>query len=283
MYKEYNKEDLFNSIDKLDIQRINNTVVTKYGDKVLKHSNVSNRYEIFDISKYLKEKINILEDNFNISQYSFIVKSGIQYLRLISDVVNINGVEFYKSFFILNSTDRSRKLSFDVGLKSKNYGFYLIGNSNASFSKKHLNGVTKAAEDASSFDGETFDEQINSISGLIGNKILFSEMRNLILETETKDDVTDSNHLKFDVFKKKVMLHKEKYTNNQRNILLTKSKDINQISNENDFYLDAFWCLQSYMSIFKNRDSHIIKKESDKIMNITVKSIRDKKIELLLA
>jgi hypothetical protein len=54
-----------------------------------------------------------------------------------------------------------------------------------------------------------------------------------------------------------------------------------QITQENDFYLDAFFVFQTYLRIFSNQDSHLIKKETEKIMKITQCSIRNNQLELL--
>jgi hypothetical protein len=53
----YNKEVLFSVIDRISITKEGDQVVTKYGNRVIKVANVSNRYEIFDIAKYLKVKL----------------------------------------------------------------------------------------------------------------------------------------------------------------------------------------------------------------------------------
>ena len=161
-FRIYNKEEIFSYIDKIEVEKVNGQVITKYNGRVTQVANVSKRYEIFDIAKYLKEKIELIEKNFTISKYQLIIRKGQQYLQLISDSVNIGGIEFYKSFYILNSTDKSRRLSFYAGLHSQNY--YYIGANNVGLSKKHLTGVNVAAEDASKgLTGETFDEQIESL------------------------------------------------------------------------------------------------------------------------
>ena len=167
-------------IDKISIEKIENQIITKYDNRVINVSNVSNRYEIFDIGKYLKDKIELIEKNFTITKYDFRLTRGQQSLTLVSDGVEIGGVEFHKSFYILNSTDKSRRLSFNAGLKSDN--FYTIGMNNVGLTKKHLTGVTQAAEDASvGLTGETFDEQIEALTSLVGHRIQFSKLRQIIL------------------------------------------------------------------------------------------------------
>lgn len=275
----YNKEDLFQKIDKISIEKIENQVITKYNNKVIKIANVSNRYEIFDIAKYLKDKIEIIENNFNITHYILNIKGGQQSLQLISDEVKIGGVNFRKSFYILNSTDKSRRLNFNSGLQSDK--FYSIGKA-VSMCKKHLNGVTKAAEDASvGLNGETFNEQIELIESLLGHRIKFSKIREVILGNG--ENTPDINHRRFDAFKNSVRyesLYKRiNLTESQRRMLLTQSDRLNEI--EDDFYLDAFLTFQIYMTIFNKQDSHIIKKETERIMGITQWAVRNSILESL--
>lgn len=277
--KIYNKEEIFQKIDKISIEKIEDQVITKYDNKVIKIAEVSSRYEIFDIVKYLKDKIEIIENNFNITHYILSIKGGQQSLQLISDEVQIGGVNFRKSFYILNSTDKSRRLNFNSGLQSDK--FYSIGKA-VSMCKKHLKGVTQAAEDASTgLNGETFDEQIELIESLVGHRIKFSKIREVILGNS--ENTPDINHRKFDAFKNSVRyesLYKRiDLTESQRRMLLTQSDRLNEI--EDDFYLDAFLTFQIYMTIFNKQDSHIIKKETERIMGITQWAVRNSILESL--
>jgi hypothetical protein len=277
--KIYNKEEIFQKIDKISIEKIEDQVITKYDNRVIKIANVSSRYEIFDIVKYLKNKIEIIENNFNITHYILSIKGGQQSLQLISDEVQIGGVNFRKSFYILNSTDKSRRLNFNSGLQSDK--FYSIGKA-VSMCKKHLKGVTQAAEDASvGLNGETFDEQIELIESLVGHRIKFSKIREVILGNG--ENTPDINHRRFDAFKNSVRyesLYKRiDLTESQRRMLLTQSDRLNEI--EDDFYLDAFLTFQIYMTIFNKQDSHIIKKETERIMGITQWAVRNSILESL--
>jgi hypothetical protein len=279
-FRNYNKAELFNYIDKIEVEKINNQVITKYGGKITQVANVSNRYEVFDIAKYLKEKIELIEQNFTISKYQLQIRKGQQYLQLISDSVNIGGIEFYKSFYILNSTDKSRRLSFYAGLHSQNY--YYIGANNVGLSKKHLTGVNVAAEDASKgLNGETFDEQIEALQNLVGHRIQFSKIREVILGE--KEEVPQINHRKFDGFKNSIRYADSdgsiKLTKEQRSQLYTDSERMKEV--KEDFYLDAFWVFGSYMRLFNRQDSHIIKNETDRIMKITQWAVRNNVLEAL--
>ena len=279
-FRNYNREELNEKINSIDITRQSNQVITKYFGRVIKVSNVSDIYEVFDINSYLNSKLDQIESNFSISKYDLTVKGGIQSLTLISEPVDINGNEFHKSFFILNSTDRSRKLSFDLGLFSKSKNFFTIHSSNIGLSKRHLRGVTKAAEESTqNINVETFDQQINDISSLVNHKVKLSNIRDIIVDENLK-----VNHSKFDSFKWSILNFQSEgrvqLSNDQKMMLRMPSEKL-QITGENDFYIDAFFAFQTYLRIFSNQDSHLIKKETEKIMKITQCSIRNNQLELL--
>lgn len=279
LHNQYNKQELFQTIEKISIEKVENQVITKFDNRVINITNVSNRYEIFDIVKYLKEKINTIEKNFQINKYRLTITAGRQYLQLISDSIEINGIKFHKSFYIANSTDRSLRLSFNVGLDSDK--FYMIGN-NIGVTKKHLTGVTKFVNDASEgLNGETFNEQIESVKSLIGHRIKFSKIREVILGD--KEDIPQINHRKFDAFKNVVRYYtsdaKIDLSKEQLNMLFTPSEKLTKI--ENDFYIDAFFTFAQYLKIFNNKDSHIIKNETERIMKITQWKVRNDVLEEL--
>jgi hypothetical protein len=279
-FRNWNKEELFNQINQISIEKVNGQVITKYGGRVVKIANVSNRYEVFDIVKYLKDKIEVIESNFNINKYLLTITKGQQYLQLISDSVNIGGIEFYKSFYILNSTDKSRRLSFNAGLHSDKY--YMIGANNVGMSKKHLTGVTQLAEESSKgLSGETFNDQIESLNNLVGHRVQFSKIRQVILGDS--EEIPQVNHRKFDAFKNSIRYaHSDgiiRLTTEQRKQLHVESEKMNSI--EHDFYVDAFWVFGVYLRLFNKQDSHIIKNETERIMNITQWAVRNNALEAL--
>ncbi len=281
-FQNYNKQELIEKINKISIEKIEDRIVTKYGDTVTSVSEVSNRYEIFDIKSYLINKIDLIEKNFNITKYYFRITKGIQELTLLSDTIEINGINFQKSFFILNSSDKSRRLSFNAGLYCDSKNFYVVSSvRNLGLTKKHLKGVTKAAEEASTgLDGETFTQQIEDIKSLVGHRISLSKLKDIIvLDNEVKAD-----HMKFDAFKNSIIYYASegqlKLTQNQYTTLRTYSEKLN-IDSSNDFYIDAFWAFQVYLRLFNKQDSHVVKRETERIMSITQWSVRNQTLEEL--
>jgi hypothetical protein len=226
----------------------------------------------------------MIEQNFTISKYSFKMTSGRQYLQLISDKIEVGGLEFYKSFYILNSSDKSRRLSFNVGLYCETKNFYVVGVKNVGLVKKHLTGVTQAAEVATEgLNGETFNEQVEAMNSLVGHQIAFSKIREVILGD--KKEIPKINHRKFDAFKNMIRYEvsdgKLKLTKAQHDILLKESDKINTISSLEDFNLDAFKAFQIYLRIFNRQDSHVIKIETDRILKMTKWAIRNAVLESL--
>lgn len=282
--RNYNKQELISKIEKISIEREGNTIITKYDGSVINATPVSSRYEIFDIVKYLKSKIDMIEKNFTISKYSFKMTSGRQYLQLISDKIEVGGLEFYKSFYILNSSDKTRRLSFNVGLYCESSNFYVVGVKNVGLVKKHLTGVTQAAEEATeALNGETFNEQVDAMNSLVGHQISFSKIREVILGD--KKEIPKINHRKFDAFKNMIRYDvsdgKLKLTKAQHDILFKESDKINTISPLEDFNLDAFKSFQIYLRIFNRQDSHVIKVETDRILKMTKWAIRNAVLESL--
>lgn len=278
----YNKEELVEKIENLSIERNGNTVTTKYGNRIIQTASVSNRYEVFDIVKYLKDKIDEIESNFKINYYQLIIKRGVQILKLFSDTIELNGDLFYKSFYIINSTDKSKRLSFNVGLTSVSNDFYIVGYKNINFSKKHFKGITTQANQVSDYVGsESFDEQIENLKKLYSNEVKFSEVRKTILGEE--EEVSNVNHKKFDSFKNNLLRTSftRKISNESLNMLRRPSFKINDVKNSEDFYINAYLVLKIYMKIFNKSDSQIVRKETDRIMNITKWAERKNKLNMI--
>ena len=277
-YQKYNKADLFRKVDAIEIFQQGTQVVTKYFGNVINTTPVSNRYEIFDIRSFMKSKIEYIESNFNITFFNLRIRGGVQELILLSDEVEIAGINYYKAFFILNSSDKSRRLSMNLGLYQADNGTYLVNTiKNFSLVTKHIKGITDKAEVASqNIDVETFDEQVESIRSLVGERVMMSQVRNIIVDKDQK-----VNHNKFDALKNVLRWNSKKLTKEQVGFLMTPSEKLN-ITPEIDFSLDAFHIFQAYMNVFRNQDSYVVRKETEKILKITQCFIREEKLSQLL-
>ena len=129
--------------------------------------------------------------------------------------------------------------------------------------------------------GETFDEQIEALQNIVGHRIQFSKIREIILGD--KEEIPVVNHRKFDAFKNSI-----RYADSDRHVTLTKEQrsqlytDSERMKEvKEDFYLDAFWVFGAYMRLFNRQDSHVIKNETDRIMKITQLAVRNNVLEAL--
>lgn len=281
-YKPYDLGELFTKIDAIEITRQGNQVVTKYFDRVINTTEVSHIYEVFDIRAFMKAKIDQLAHNFNMRWYKFVMKRGIQELTILSDDVEINGTTYYKAFFILNSSDKSRRLNMNMGLYRADNNSYLVSAiRNMSLSKKHLRGVTQSAEEVSqAIDVETFDEQIASIKSLVGERVLLSKVREIILDKDLK-----VNHMKFDALKNSLRWSKtdkmDSLSSDQIKTLMTPSEKLT-LDHHKDFSIEAYKVFNCYIQVFSRQDSYVVKRETEKILKITQCFIRDEKISQIL-
>lgn len=282
IYKPYNKAEILDTFSKLEILKTDgNMVNTIFRGNLINETSVSSRYEVFDISSYIKDKLNSIESNFKINEYYISIRRGVQELQLISDIVDINGIYFKKSFFILNSSDKSRALNFSLGLKSDN--FYMVGN-NMSMYRKHLTGITTEAEKTTGdLDIESFNEQISSIKEIVGHKISFSKLRKVLLGDDM-NNISLVNHKRFDAFKNSIY-YTDLYnslTVEQKKLIRLPSEKIDDILQKDDFFIDAFYVFQKYLNIFNNQDSYIVKNETKRIMKITQWAVRNSIIDSLI-
>ena len=277
IFKSYNRKEILDSFSRLSVDRKDNRIYTKYDGRLISSTDVSNRYEVFDISSYINDILPNLEKNFKIDSYYVTFRGGIQMLELVSEQIDINGMVFHKSFFIINSTNKTRALSFNLGLKAT--GFFMVG-SNLNLYKKHYKGITEESDNITGdVDVESFDDQIDSVKKLFNNKVLFSNVRKVILGEDM--DIPKVSHMKFDAFKNAIRYNNNNYTNKQIELLNTKSEKLDSIDRSDDFYLDAFDVFRIYLSIFRNQDAYVVKKETKKILDITQWGIRKNQLEKL--
>lgn len=191
-------------------------VVTCYEGKEIKRAVVSDRYGVGDFKKYALDALSRIENNgFKITEYRFDIIGGIQEIQLLSDIVMINGITFRKSFYIINSTDRSRPLDYYLGLYCKesttDSDMNYISDSKLSIServksnKKHYSkNMKEVAEFHFNLDANIFDEQIKDLNLLIGAKINYSDLRKTLLSTNDEKNAKPSKHVEFDLLRKKI-------------------------------------------------------------------------------
>ncbi len=258
----FNKEILNEKISKLEIIENNGVLITKYDGKFLKEKEISNRYESFDFKGYMKKVIDEISENFNITNYELIFNGGVQEIELKSDEITQDDEKFTLTFFILNSTDKTRALNVSLGLKNDDYTF--ITEAGAIY-KKHYTGINDYVDEKLNLKTDVFKEQLQIIKSLKGEEISIKDIKKVITSSTLNDKYLSSQETTFTSFLLKYYYHLSK-ENPLKKILY----NINYGYDKNhDYYLDSYTSFLLYMKLYLNRDSYIIKNESERILRMS--------------
>lgn len=279
----FDKAELIAKINKLEVYKEDEFVITAYNSKEIQRCKVSKIYEIFDIKNYLIEKIDEITSSFSIVRYDLRISGGIQELALYSNTIVIAGDEYTKTFHILNSTNKTRKLNVNIGLvRKKDNNKYISSVENLSVCKRHYVGITQIIEDLSShISDNSFETQANSIKSLIGKKVMLSKVYDIMVE----EGITKVAIDKFDDLKRNLVSSVDKLDNlsdNQRQLLYSSNR-FRPITQDNDFMVDAYKVLMCHLRNFRYKDSYLIKVECDRILKINQCLVRVDVIDDILA
>ena len=279
----YNKEDIMNILNKVEIRKEGDEVATYYDGRQTARKSVSERYEIFDFRPFMEKMILQITNDFDIKDFSINILKGIQEVRLHSSKIDINGIKFHKTFYLLNSSDKSRALSLSMGLDNTDDNFSFIFNK-GTITKKHYKGISDFVDENFEIDKSAFDDLEENLRGIIGEEIFMSNVQRVI----TKSDII-----------KEALGSYRKNFNNFRNELTYKLRTDSDVSKENinglrvntwgsygnsvkdyieqsdkDFVVDAYTVLKTYLGLFRVRDVVDIKRESEKIKDLTLYAVR---------
>ena len=103
-------------MDKLELIRNGNNIITRFGGTQISTSTVTEKYELFDFPDFAKGIVREVGSYFSPERYQLRITKGQQELRLIGEEVIINGDAYSKMFNILSSSDKSRALQLNIGL-----------------------------------------------------------------------------------------------------------------------------------------------------------------------
>lgn len=288
---KFNYEEVIEKINKINIVRQGDEVVTYYGDREMSRKGVSGRYEIFDFKPFVISCIDEVINNYEIEEYSFSIVGGRQEIRFFSKPEVIEGESFRRSFYLINSSDKSKALSFSYGLRHNNFHYI---SEKGSIYKKHYRGITKYVDEKVDLDDTIFQEQLDIMRDLIGDSIYMSNVQRVITESEELNKSKVSLRSNFVRFKQNL------YYNSKRNGLISQmdreklfspswsfSKTKNVVNDfiknpQEDFMVDSFFVFKTYLNMFSRRDSGFIKKESRRISEMSVLTNRNSMIDDLL-
>lgn len=280
--KNFDYKELVEKVNKVNIELIDDEVITRYGDSVLAISKVSNRYEIFDFKPFVINCINEVMKSYELESYVLLLVRGVQEIRLYSKPEIIKGEEFRRTFYLLNSSDKSRALSFSYGLRHNNFDFILKG---GTINKKHYKGITDYVEERIDLDDTIFQQQIEVLKKIIGDQILMSNVQKVIVENDILAEGKKSLQKNFEqvryiLYRKTDRTLPQEYRKKLYSYIGNSLVDFSDPVN--DFMIDSFTVLKAYLSLFNRCDCSIIRRESERISELSVYQNRVSVLDELL-
>lgn len=267
--REYNSDEIKSNLDKFENKLENGNLTTTFDGRVVCTVDVSKVYYNFDFTNFTKSILNEISNYFTPENYRLSVKSGVQEIRLIGDEIFIDNEKYKKIISIINSTDKSKALSMNVGLVKMSGKYIKSITILTSFSNKHyktsLPDKIKAFSDNLKNFNINIDFHIKTIEDLKNKNISMLEFTKSFL-FDHDGNLISSNKLKLNALIKKLI-----YSYNFKNMYskLSKFNNIKTINDNNfeDINLNSKMVYDAYMELFSDKDTGIIARESRRIID----------------
>jgi hypothetical protein len=278
-YFAYNREELDAKIEKFNAYRTGNTVSTEYDGRGM-DVKVSDLYRFFDFKTFARNVIALIESNTQIFYYALRIRKGIQEISILTNPIQVGEDLYYQNLFLLNSNDRSRALQFNAGLlRWKDDLGFVVPVPNANTSERAIH------------KGNLFEEKVKGINSFVdtlptlmdrqmeiiertGHKeaSLKSIINTLLAERPvgaTEVTATALNRAKSFMFR---MLESIGYNTLDQLGLVSHinllKQPLNFVKSDVDAKVNLYEAFIWYTSIYKNRDSAIISRESNRFFKL---------------
>ena len=277
----YNSNFIENELEKLKVFKPNPLEVhTNLNNKLISKAQVSEKYEVFDFSNFVLEHLQTIEKQFEPQHFQLRIHKGYQEIRLFREMEKIGGEDYSPMFVILNSSNCSYPLSVNFGmLRLVCVNGMVIGKEGEHFGFKvrhYKNAITNRIGDI-----ETILENFQDI--FMNNRMLLEVfkdatisyndfLRKMVLSPENIPLLTQLNNAK--LLGKKLLnstsdaIDKSEYDEKQilsiqkPELLLLRDKSVK------DLQLGKYKIFQCYTEIFRNYNSAVQSRETNKIFNI---------------
>lgn len=275
----YTAEKVLEEINKFSVDSTQGIVSTSFDDRSIRVATVTSQYKLLNIKNFFNNIIGVLSSVMKIEAYAFRVHQGIQEISLMSEIILINGDEYRKAFFILNSTDRTRALRFNIGL-------YRVDGQRLVIPVPETQTVVRFVHKGKAFEtkvdsiyhfvdtfGKVVARQIEILENLGKNKVSLRKLIGKMLFEESTDVIAGASKNRATAFCKQLRVHPTDKVNLvdygislSDMALLAKPTDFMLHSNA-DFMINAYQALQCYHSVYQGRDVGIISRESSRFMD----------------
>ena len=283
--QKFDYDELKSYLDKIEIRMESDEVATYYDNKQVSRKRVSGRYEIFDFRPFILNCLSSILANYEIQSYDIFVVGGVQEIRLYSSDIEVNGEMFTKTFYLLNSSDKSRALGFSYGLTYKTKAHFIT--KMGSITKKHYKGITEHVNENVDVSNVPFDDIISDLKDIIGECISFKDVVHIILDGKLPRQATMTNINRLVKFINKIKydrsldgsirsgLPSAGFYFNLREYIEQLERDFNPI-------IDSFLVFKVYMSLLVGEDCTAFKRESAKIRKLGYYKQRQDNIDFIL-
>ena len=253
-------------LDKFSNTLENGSLVTKYDGREICRVDVSKIYYNFDFTNFSKSILTEILNYFTPEKYSLKAASGVQEIRLVGDELFIDNERYEKMISIVNSTDKSKALSMNVGLiktkKDKNYDSITIL---TSFSNKHYKAslpdkIKSFSDNLMNFNMD-IDFHIKTIEDLKNKEVTIVNFGKTILFNE-EGKVIKSIELKLRALGKRLM-YNYGFTKEYNTLSNLTAADLGKFG---DVTINAKVLYSAYIELFKDQDTSIIARESRRVI-----------------
>lgn len=253
-------------LDKFSNVLENGSLVTKYDGREICRVDVSKIYYNFDFTNFSKSILTEILNYFTPEKYSLKAASGVQEIRLVGDELFIDNERYEKMISIVNSTDKSKALSMNVGLiktkKDKNYDSITIL---TSFSNKHYKAslpdkIKSFSDNLMNFNMD-IDFHIKTIEDLKNKEVTIVNFGKTILFNE-EGKVIKSIELKLRALGKRLM-YNYGFTKQYNTLSNLTAADLGKFG---DVTINAKVLYSAYIELFKDQDTSIIARESRRVI-----------------
>lgn len=174
--EHYGRQVVLDKLSSFNAELKGTTVSTYLDENVLGSAEVSKQYKLFNFRVFMTSILESLETVMELDEYRMRIKGGMQEISLFSKPLLINGDPYRTSFYILNSTDRTRALQFTAGLYRVRDNIEIV--MPVAEAATHIKFVHK---------GKDFENKVQSIYAFLEQfPKLVTEQREILTDLATK-------------------------------------------------------------------------------------------------
>ena len=264
--KVFDSVKLNDDLDKFDNQIEDGFLVTRYDGREICRVEVSKIYYNFDFTNFSKSILSEIQKYFTPEVYRLKIASGEQEINLVGDELYIDNERYEKTINIVNSTDKSKALSMNVGLVKIEKGKRATSTTIlTSFSNKHykasLPDKIKSFSDNLINFNMNIDFHIKTIEDLKNKEVTIVEFAKSVL-FDKNGKVVKSVEFKLAALGKRLM-YEYGFRKNYSTLSNLTAADINKVE---DITLNAKVLYSAYIELFKDSSTSVIARESRRVI-----------------